>query len=330
MHVAKPGCFGNDTFTVSQNIRTPYVQNFNFNLQQQITHNISFTAGYVGSKGTKLFQYVDANQVNPLTGTNPYGFPPTMGFGYLLTFGSFAKSNYNSLQTSLRFQSWHGLSSVLNYTWSHSIDWISLSSPSASTMMAQDSYNLRNEKGSSDYDARHHFNISYIYDLPFKGNRLVEGWQISGITTFQSGNPVDIIVSGAGPTGFATRRGNLVGDPALAGGPTVSQWFNTAAFCSPGASGCLGPAVFGNAGRNIVTGPGFNNFDWSIIKRTKIKESMSVEFRTEFFDLFNHPNFGQPGRTVGSSNFGQIINTRFATGDSGSSRQIQFALKLLF
>ena len=79
-----------------------------------------------------------------------------------------------------------------------------------------------------------------------------------------------------------------------------------------------------------MTGPGFNNFDWSIIKRTRIKESMNVEFRTEFFDLFNHPNFGQPGRVVGASNFGQVTNTRFGTGDSGSSRQIQFALKFMF
>lgn len=196
-------------------------------------------------------------------------------------------------------------------------------------MMSQDSYNLRNEKGSSDFDARHHFNISYIYDLPFKGNRLVEGWQISGITTFQSGNPVDIIVAGAGPTGFATRRANLVGDPSLSN-PTVAEFFNIAAFCTPGAAGCAGPPVFGNVGRNTVTGPGFNDFDWSIIKRTKIRESMNVEFRTEFFDLFNHPNFGQPGRTVGSTTFGKITNTRFATGDSGSSRQVQFALKFLF
>jgi hypothetical protein len=80
----------------------------------------------------------------------------------------------------------------------------------------------------------------------------------------------------------------------------------------------------------VVIGPGFNNVDFSVIKRTKITESTIVEFRTEVFDLFNHPNFGQPGRVVGSANFGQITNTRFATGDSGSSRQLQFALKLKF
>ncbi|MGB7623006.1 MAG: carboxypeptidase regulatory-like domain-containing protein [Terriglobia bacterium] len=312
---------------ISPDFRNSYVQSWNLNIQREVTKGMSMQVGYFGSKGTHLRMFHNINQ--PLIPNNN-ATRPYAGFSNIVQVDSPSNSTYNALWVSATKRISHGLQFSTSYTWSHSIDWISLSSPAASTMMAQDSYNLRNEKGSSDYDARHHFNISYIYDFPFKGNRLVEGWQIAGITTFQSGNPLDIIVSGAGPTGFATRRANLVGDPNLAGNPTVSQWFNIAAFCTPGAAGCSGPPVFGNVGRNTVIGPGFNDFDWSIIKRTRIKENMNVEFRTEFFDLFNHPNFGQPGRVVGASNFGQIASTRFGTGDSGSSRQIQFALKFMF
>ncbi len=130
-------------------------------------------------------------------------------------------------------------------------------------------------------------------------------------------------------TGLATRRANVIGNWKLSR-PDPDRWFDTAAFCSPGAAGCTGPAVFGNLGRNVVIGPGFNNFDFSILKVTKLRENLRMQFRTEIFDLFNHPNFGQPGRIVGTSSFGKILNTRFSPGDSGSARQIQFAVKFLF
>ncbi len=311
---------------INPDFRNAYVQSWNLNVQREVMKDLGISVGYYGSKGTHLRMFHNINQplIPGVNSSRPYS-----NFSNIVQVDSPSNSTYNALWASATKRISKGLQFTASYSWSHSIDWISLSSPSASTMMAQDSYNLRNERGSSDFDARHHFNVSYIYDLPFKGNRLVEGWEISGITTFQSGNPVDIIVTGAGPTGFATRRANLVGDPTLSS-PTRTEWFNTAAFCSPGATGCVGPAVFGNVGRNTITGPGFNNFDWSIIKTTQIKENLKVEFRTEVFDLFNHPNFGQPGRVVGSTTFGVITNTRFPTGDSGSSRQIQFALKLLF
>ena len=96
------------------------------------------------------------------------------------------------------------------------------------------------------------------------------------------------------------------------------------------ASGFTAVARFGNLGRNVVIGPGFNNTDFSVIKNTKLSERMWVQFRAEFFDVFNHANFGQPGNVVGSPAFGRITNTRFPTGESGSSRQVQFALKLIF
>jgi len=133
---------------------------------------------------------------------------------------------------------------------------------------------------------------------------------------------VTIVINNAAFTGNNnTVRPNSTGPIAILGTP--ARWFDTTPFAIP-------VGTFGNLGRNVVIGPGFNNTDFSVIKRTKLGENKLIEFRAEFFDIFNHANFGQPGRVVGSATFGQITNTRFATGDSGSSRQIQFALKFKF
>jgi hypothetical protein len=157
--------------------------------------------------------------------------------------------------------------------------------------------------------------------LPFRGNRFVERWQLASILQAQSGNPVNIVTTNSTVTGVAkTLRPNITGAIRVIG--NVDRWFDTSVF-TPSSS-------FGNLGRNVVIGPGFNNTDFSIMKDTKVSEKMRVQFRVELFDLFNHPNFGQPGNVVGSPNFGRITSTRFPTGESGSSRQVQFAIKLIF
>jgi hypothetical protein len=133
---------------------------------------------------------------------------------------------------------------------------------------------------------------------------------------------VTIVVNNAAFTGTNnTVRPDVTGPIEIIGSP--NRWFDTSPFVVP-------VGRFGNLGRNVVIGPGFNNTDFSLMKRTRITEDKVVEFRAEIFDLFNHSNFGQPGRVVGSATFGQITNTRFPTGDSGSSRQIQFAAKFKF
>jgi hypothetical protein len=248
-----------------------------------------------------------------------------------------------------------------SYTWSKSIDY---NSQSSQGVTVQDSYNLRGDRGLSDFDVRHRFVISGLYELPFKGNQLKEGWQLSFITQSQGGNPVTLLAGNAGAigttipaananalTGLATLRPDLIGpitiSPTAATGVIGVQWFpNLVCDPRPGGSCPAGAGValpvafisgktiyhFGSLGRNVVIGPRFNNTDFSLIKRTKLSENQLIEFRAEVFDLFNHANFGQPGRTaqVGSTAFGVITNTRFPTGDSGSSRQIQFALKYKF
>jgi hypothetical protein len=185
----------------------------------------------------------------------------------------------------------------------------------------QDSYNLAGDRGLSDFDARHRFALYGIYELQFKGNRLKEGWQVGAIVQVQTGNPVNIITSNATVNGVAnTLRPDVNGPVQIVG--SVDRWFDTNAFTAV--------SRFGNLGRNVIIGPAFSNVDLSILKNTILNESVSLQFRAEAFDIFNHASFGQPGRVVGTPAFGRITNTRFPTGDSGSSRQIQFAVKLLF
>ncbi len=202
---------------------------------------------------------------------------------------------------------------------------------SSSNPQIQDANNLNAEKALSDFDARHRFVTSGIYQLPFHsdsaaGKRLIDGWSLAGIFNYQSGNPFSPIIST-----LRSGSGNLFDRPDIVPGqaigldyPTPNLWFNTGAFV-------LNPiGRFGNAGRNIITSPDFRNLDLALLKNIPIHERMSLQFRSEFFNISNHPNFGQPGNVVGTGTFGVISATRSVRGDLGSSRQIEFALKLLF
>jgi len=299
--------FGNDTFTVNQNIRTPYTQNYNVNLQQQISRNVSLQVGYVGSKGTKLFQYIDQNQINPATGTNPFGFPPTMGFGYLLNFGSYAKSNYNSLQTSLRFQNFHGFTSVVNYTWSHSIDTASDGQDYVPNATQPDnSYNLAAERARSNFDQRHHFVWTYSYELPIKSESakwLVNGWALDGVVTLASGMPFNLSMGTETFLNDFNGTGEFYGRPDYCGvgGATACLPGITSPYTGVGGVNLLNLAAFttpngvpGNVPRNAFTGPAYHDWDFSLVKNTPITERLHVQLRADFFNILNHPNFANP------------------------------------
>jgi hypothetical protein len=336
-----------------------YVQSWNLNVQREVAHDLGVTVGYFGSKGTHLRLTRNINQlvngVRPfalLSGSSPIS--PGVALTNITEREGTGNSSYNALWVTANKRLSRGLQFNASYTFSKSIDY---NSQSSQGVTVQDSYNLRGDRGLSDFDARHRFVISGLYELPFKGNRLVEGWELTAIVQAQSGNPVNLLagnaiaITGAGAananalTGLATLRPDLVGPVQIIGTP--NQWFtNTVCDPRPGGSCSAGSAFalpvsvaggrtlfhFGSLGRNVIIGPGFNNTDFSVIKNTRLTESVRVQFRAEFFDIFNHANFGQPGRVAqpGSTTFGVITNTRFQTGDSGSSRQIQFALKLLF
>jgi hypothetical protein len=309
---------------VDHNFDNPYVQSWNLNIQREVGRDIGVTIGYFGSKGTHLRISRNINQ--PINGVRPIQtvsatspIRPGASLNNIVQIEGTGNSSYNALWLTASKRLSRGLQFNASYTFSKSIDYNSLNSQG---VVVQDSYNLRGSRGLSDYDARHRFVISGLYELPFRGNRLVEGWQLSTIVQSQSGNPINIVVNNAGFTGTNnTVRPDVTGPIEILGTP--NRWFDITPFVVP-------VGRFGNLGRNVVIGPGFNNTDFSVIKRTNLTENQVIEFRWEVFDVFNHANFGQPGRVVGTANFGQITNTRFPTGDSGSSRQMQFALKYKF
>jgi len=277
---------------------------------------------YVGSKGRHLRLNGDYNE-------GIRGVRPIAGFSSINLNESASNSNYNGMWVSVNRKLARRLTFNASYTFSKSIDNNSVGS---SNPEAQDFRNLQLERALSDFDARHRFVASGVYALPFKAqgalaNRLVEGWALSPILNLQSGNPfspiIPLLTDGSGSL-LAFDRPDLVpGQSIQFDHPTPDLWFNKAAFVRH-------PGGFGNAGRNIITAPRLSNFDLSLVKSTTVKENVNVQFRAEAFNVFNHPNFSQPNRTFTSADFSRITTTRSARGDLGSSRQIQFGLKLMF
>ena len=309
--------------TVDHNFHNAYLQSWNVNLQRELTPDLAVMIGYIGSKGTHLILRRNINQ--PVNGVRPFAalsssspILPGTPLGNVTQVESTGNSTYHALWVTANRRLARGIQFNTSYTFSKSLDYNSFSTGG---VVSQNSYDLRADRGPSDFDARHRFVVSAIYELPFKRNQFVAGWQLAAIVQVQSGNPVNIVTSDPTVNGVAnTLRPDVTGPITILG--DVERWFDTSVFTPV--------SRFGNLGRNVVIGPGFNNIDFSVIKNTRLSEAMQLQFRAEIFDLFNHANLGQPGNVVGTPAFGMITNTRFPTGESGSSRQVQFAVKLIF
>ena len=318
--------------SVAHNYKDAYTQSWNFNIQQQLSNDYGLMIGYFASKGTDL--NIARNYNQPINGLRPFAalsasspISPGKSLGNITVYESDGNSSYNAMWLELKKQYSSGLQFDASYTWSKSIDY---NSRNVQGLVVEDSYNLRGDRGLSDFDARSRFVLSGIYALPFKRNRLVEGWQFTLIEQIQSGNPINFHTSNTSFTGAGTLRPSVNGpvqigySPATNGNATYVQYIqNPLDFVNQGNA-------FGNLGRNTIIGPGFSNLDLALIKDVTIKENLKLEFRTDAFDVLNQANFGQPGTTLGSSTFGLITNTRFPPGDSGSSRQLQLSLRLSF
>ncbi len=322
---------------IDPNFKNADVQSYNLNIQQEIDHNTSLMVGYFGTKGTHLeieeninqFRTLGASASRPfqsLSANSPILPGETLGNTLTERLGG-SNSTYNALWITANRRLSHGVQFNASYTWSHSIDDVSRSN---NGLVIEDSTNLASGRGSSDFDVRHRFVVNAIYDLPFKGNRFKSGWELAPIVSLQSGNPFTVTIATAtsnGITGVGNIYANLVGSVNVTNNP-FGQWITTAGFADPTKQTTLG-----NSGRNSFTGPGFANADLAIIKNTKLTERLNVQFVANVFDLLNHPNYGQPNgvlTSLNSTTFGTITSTRFPTGDSGSSRQMQFAVKLQF
>ena len=333
---------------INQNFNDMYSQDWNLTVERQLTSSVGLSMAYVGMKATHLQLNQNINQ--PLVTNGIFGstrpFPtlpatspvlpsqctaphPACSLGNINQVNSNGNSNYNALWVTLNKHFSHGLQFLSSYTFSKSLDYNSLST--GETYILQNAYNPRGDYGPSEFDVRHRFVLSGFFQLPFKGNRLVDGWEVGTVFQAQTGNPLNPTVA-INPGVSLTVRPDVIGPIQVTGDP--ARWFGTSTqFAAAFATPCVGTTCHpGSLSRDAITGPGFVNTDFSVIKNTKLTEKLNVQFRGEMFDIFNHPNFGNPGLTFTptSTTFGKITSTRFPTGDFGSARQIQFALKLLF
>lgn len=297
----------------------PYMQKWSLGVQRQLPAELLLDVSYVGSKGTHLIRSRDRNQPRPSVAVasgqvSPNAVRPYPGFAGISTFETTADSIYHSMQTSLVRRFSRGISFQGSYTFSKTLD---------NTITPVNAYaSNRADRGLSGFDRTHVLTMSYVWELPFArglqgpARKLLDGWQVSGINRFESGNPITVGISGdrAG-VGTGGQRPDLVG--AVNREKTLARWFTTEAFAVPAIG------TFGNAGRGLVRGPGINNWDLSFSKRTALREGMSLQFRAEFFNLFNHAQFAGVGVTVGAGTFGQVVSAR-------DPRIIQFGLRLAF
>jgi hypothetical protein len=329
-------------FSINPHLVTPYMQQWHLSTQYQLPGDTVLEIGYAGSKGTKQYLFFNANQAAASADPNA-PFAPRRPIpqidSSISEIQSTGRSKYNSLQVRAEKRFSHGLTFLAAWTWAHSLDLAS-----SADLGAQNNGDFRNhlqpqwENANSDFDIHHRFVFSYLYELPFgRGKRFFGdasgllnhvggGWQLGGITTLSTGNWFTIV---DGNGNFANsdgqQRPDLIGNPHAT--PCVAgTFFNTCAFADP----ALGS--HGNVGRNTIQGPGYQVWDFSLFKHFHLTETMNLEFRAEFFNMFNHANlqFAKSGpqnsintTTFGTPEFGFLTAAR-------DPRQIQLALKLSF
>jgi carboxypeptidase family protein len=323
------------------NFQDATIYEWSLDVQRELPGSWLLDLGYVGTRGLHLARHTNPNEKvpNPVTQTaiRPY---PGLDSDFSYTTSS-AKSIYHSLQMKVERHYTHGLAVIGAYTYSKSLDTGStFYGTDRATDTEQNYHNLAAEKGRSDFDFRHRFSLAYIYDLPFGNtvakmqndrlNYLIQGWQLAGITTLQSGAPYNVGISGdVSHTGQGADRPNVTGSPFYPANQTVNQWALASAFSRPL------DYTFGNAGRDILTGPRLSDWDFSLIRMFRLTETRSLEFRTEVFNILNQANFHVPNSNVADPNFGRIFNTvqpiaGLASGGPGDPREIQFGLKLIW
>ena len=308
--------------TTDPEFRNASLQSWDVNVQRQLARDMAATVGYMGSRGSHL--RISRNLNQPIDGARPFPVVsasspilPGVPLGNITQVESSGFSTYHGAWAAITKRLSGGLQFDASYTWSKSLDTNSLNS---SGFAVQDSYDIPNQYGLSDFDARHRFVLTAMYALPFTGHVLTRGWHVATIVQSQSGNPVNIVTSNSSLNGLPnTVRPDATGPIEIVG--SVNQWFDPSLFVAVDR--------FGTLGRNVVVGPPFHNTDLSLIKRDRLGR-MGLEFRVDVFDVFNHPNFGPPGNVVGSATFGKISRTRLPTGEAGSSRQIQLVARLSF
>jgi len=325
-----------NTFALDPNFRTPYAQTWNFSIEDEIARNVILSLGYVGTKGTKLALLLAPNQSPPgapITSGATTALKNTLAFTYE-TDG--ANSIYNGLQAGLRRQFHGGFSMSGQYVYSKSLD-DAASVGGSGNIVAQNYQNLQAEWALSTFDVRHKLLINDIYQLPFgeqrrwlnRGGtvtRLFGGWQLSGVTTVQSGTPNTAQILGnlsnrAGTAAISNLRADATGLPVVLPRSERStlDYFNTAAFSQPA------PGEYGDAGRDTIPGPGFVNFNMSLDKLVVFSRERGIQgdFRISSNNIFNTPKFSGLATVVNGEGFGRVTSV-------GAMRSVVFSLRLRF
>ena len=349
--------------TLSPTLTLPYTQDWDLNLQHSFASDWLFEIGYVGTKATHLPRFIEANpavfvpgfvngqpisnssnadQRRLYSGCTLASSPSSCIYSSTGEIAGFANSSYNAMEMSLKKRLSHGLSFLASYTWSKAIDDASSFNMTGSAAkpvagendLAQNPFNVGAERGLSLFDARNRFVLSYDWALPFWTHpqgwyqQVLGGWRLDGIATLMSGTPFtvfdsnDVAAQGSAPeiTGFSSQRPNLIGNPN-SGQHQVNAWFNANAFQRLDSVANAGQ--FGTAGRNIVIGPGYANWDFAALKDIRVAESKQLQFRAELFNFLNHTNFRLPDSDISSPTFNHILAAQ-------PPRLVQFALKFMY
>ena len=360
----QPGSYLEDITVLDPNMKTPYTQSWNVGIQRDLGHGMTFEVNYVGSSSHRLIRSVDGDPPQPVlvaaaqaNGSLPtdisggalrilplLGLPQVTGntdFVEPIEIKTIGNATYNGLQLMFHKRLGQGLNFQAAYTWSHAIDDSNdpLVAPGGDRNIARDSFDLHEDRGSSDYDLRHRLIVNFLYELPFGPGhshlnqgfaaKALGGWELAGLSTFQSGHPFDIFSSLDSQYTGLTNRPDLVGNPAIpAGAPRNETGPPITAFAVQpfGRPGTLG--------RNTFTGPTYFNTDVTLIKNTHVTEKVTLQFRAEVYNIFNRIQFdvvGAAGDTLSNpATFGQSLSTLTQPDGTTSARQIQLALKVIF
>jgi hypothetical protein len=311
---------------IEPNAKAAYAQQWDLSLQREFRNNWLTDLSYVGTRGLNILQIIDPNQPIPGPGTiasrRPYAsLAPNLTLSVGASSGS---SVYHSLQAKVQKRFSHGFYFLSSYTLSKNISYgdsnFSNGTPGVGSLgQAQNALNRHAERSLSDTDQLQRLVTSFGWDVPvFQRNRYLGGWQLSGIVTLSSGNPFDILFQPSTLNTGTAQRPDRIRDGRLDDW-TLDRYFDTTAFVAPPAF------TYGNSGRNVLRGPGVNTWDLSVIKNTNFTERYRLQWRTDFFNAPNNPQFNPPGNTIGTPQAGRINSTRFAT-----NRQIQLVLKFFF
>jgi len=309
-----------NVFSVNQNFRTPYFYNYNLNVEKGLGSAGVLQVGYVGSQGRKLSVMLNINQFGAFNAAYP-------NVGSINQLNSVGTSNYNALQATFKVRSFHGLTAQFAYTWAHELDEMTEYRGS----IPLDSLDLKAEYGSGDFDTRNNFTTFWTYDIPGSSHGpaiLTHGWQISSLWSFHSGQPFGEVRPGL----------NQIGNPLAGVNRSFSKsgemWYNPAAYCVPGSTGCPGTTSFlGDVGRNQLVGPGFADVDLSVIKNIPIKERLKLQLRAEMYNTFNRINLASgPGSISGGGLASDTIGDfNGAPGiGPGEPFNMQLVAKILF